>query len=452
MESKIPQGSSLCLCIHDLIRTPLYFYFKESIILTGVIMEGKKTIIPIMVLAVLLMAGIAVAGVASTITSPTTGNATWEDTNLYLMFNITLNQSAANVTVQNNTGAFYALVNDSTSDGTMWGDNLTDFSESTWDASSCMNISISINQGGANETNISYCFYVDTITPVVANYTDLMTVTNASGGDNVLMSSSIVDNATASCGYYLYRKALASDAYVYQTSVSGTVSNLSVSKRTPNCNTTIEHANFTADGYWEIEGYATDNAGHTGVTSFNKTIIVTTLQANQWNLIGALYDDNITRGANLMNWVANHSSISYISAWNESAMSFFTHQANTGTYNTTVIGYGDALFVYPNTDIVLIRENVTVPDTYQNHTMENKSLSGVWSLVGNIYGDFNLSSIADATTGSSYAVFYNNTNGMFYPYKRGFGPTKNDYNVIKGLGVILDTNSSTDIVLNRRTY
>lgn len=414
----------------------------------------KVITFPLTLLLVLALASVASAASFSvTIDVPTAGNATWV-TNDWIQLNITLNSSAVNVTYQfQNTTVSVNLTatNISTSDGTEWGGNMTTLEESYYDSSSSVNVTIWIDIGGGNQTaKTGYQWWVDTIAPSVGNYTDTPTVDNTTGGDQAFASLTITENASNTCYFNIWHKYIASDNYTLQTTLPATLS--STTTRTPNCNLTVKSGNFTKNGYYVLEGWVNDSAGTKGYTSQNETFMISVLKADKWNLVGALKDDNSTRGINLMNWASNHSTISYIAAWNETASGFLVHQTGTGTNNITSIDYGAPLYIYPSSDSVLIRHNITDSSTYENVTLQNKTSSGVWSLVGNIYGDFSLSSIVDGTVYTTYAVLHNITNGYTYPYQNGFGPSKNNVTVIKGLAVWVDTNRTADTVLNRRTY
>jgi len=421
-----------------------------------------RKIIPVMVLAmVVLMAGSVMgASFLVTVTQPTAGNGTWVTTP-YMQFNFTLNSTADNVTVQtwlNTTGDTYNTTMSNVSVYTVWQGNLTNLIDTYYDDSSAINLTIFIDTGGVNATTkTGYNFFVDSNTPVVANYSGNphLTVTNTTGGDQAFMSSQITENNTASCGYALWYKYLESDNWTYQDSFTGSVSSLTT--RTPTCNVTIEPGNFTRNAYYVLQAYATDDAGQTGWSSHNDTFMAVVMEANKWNLIAPLYVDNSTsfaeitgRGVDFKHWHQNHSSISYISKWNQSAQGFITYQVNTAANNETSIELGVPMYVYPSSDSVLIRNNITLPSTYENQTLENISTGGIWKLVGNIYTDRTLETLSTFTAYTNTVSYHNITNGYYYTYARGFGPPKNNQTVPKGGAFWCDFNHTTDVVWSGR--
>jgi hypothetical protein len=340
------------------------------------------------------------------------------------------------------------MTNTSTSDGTTWGYNLTALTESYYATTSFWNVTISVNEGGGNETNITYAFYVDTITPVVANYTDQPTIDNTTGGDSVFMSASVVENNTDSCWFLIYFKLNQQETFALETTLDGTLS--STSTRTPNCNITIEPGNFTKNGYYEIQAVVNDSAGQEGVSSQNETFIVDILQASQWNAIAMLEEDNGTRGGNFYQWADNHSYISYVSEFNSSAQGFITYTVGSASNNLTDIYFGMGAYVYPSSDSVLIRHNRTISSDYENVTFVNSSAYGPWTLAGMMYVDYNISSLSAATSYSNWASFHNNTDDYYYTYARNFGSSAPANYILQGKAVWIDSNATSDVLWSRR--
>jgi hypothetical protein len=413
-------------------------------------MERTRLVPLVVVIAIALLAGIAAAAqfTVTTLVAPTAGNGTWLAVN-YLQMNVTLNQSAANVTfILNQTYYITGL-----GTGTGWGANFTGFGESNYDATSSMNVTVNVERGGVNETNITgYVWWVDTTTPTIGNNTDTPTITNASGGDRVFLTSAVVDNSTDSCWYNIYFKQNQAQTNTFLRRLDGTIS--STTTRTPTCNLTIDNGNFTVDGYYEISVAVNDSAGNIGWSTTNETVIATILKANQWNLIAALEEDaNISndRGTNFYQWARNHSTVSYMSTFNESAQGFITYQKGTAANNETVIEMGDAIYIYPSADMVLIRDNRTILSTYENVTFINSSLYGPWTLVGMMYYDYNMSELSNATLYTNWVSYHNSSDDYHYTYVRNFGPDYfNETYVIQGLGVWMDSNRSDSVIWSRR--
>jgi hypothetical protein len=409
----------------------------------------EKMILPMVVIvAIGLIIGVVNAAYGHTVTVnlPSAGNATWI-TQDYQNFSITLNASAANVTLANNTAGSAVM----SGSGLYWWLNVTGLTESSYVAASHNNFTISIEQGGSNETNYTYYFYVDSFNPVVTNNTDTVAITNTTGGDQVLISSTIVDNSTDTCVFYLFQRDTASDSYTFNTSLTGVLS--SATTRTPNCNLTIERNNFSRNGYWALQSWVNDSAGRVGWSDTNITLIVNILRAEEWTAIGALLDDNVSRGTDLMTWVANHSHIDYIATFNETAQGFLTHQRGTNTNNITGINYGEGMYIYTSAQSILIRElNTTdLGIQWENHSVENLSLSGPWNLIGNVYSDFNLSELSSGFGWSNWVSYHNISNGYYYTYKRAFGPNAHDKVVIVGSAFWMDNNRTTETLYNKRT-
>jgi len=390
---------------------------------------------------------------------PTTGNGTYVGDN-YVNFSVTLNFSAKNCTFIVNQTYYLTGVNVSSSDGKKWGINITNQKESFFDNTTSINVTVNVERGSENETNITgYRWWVDTITPVVANYTTKPYTYNTTGGDMVIVSSAVTDNNTVSCGYLLYYRAVQASTPELVGTYTGVVNQTSA-VRTTTCNSTFTYVNLTKNGFYTIQGYATDQKGHTGVSSQNETLITNILVANKWNAIAALYSDaNQTRlwgdeprGGTLMAWAWNHTSISYVSIWNETTAGYNTHQINTGTNNVSRIDMGNALYVYPSADILLLRRNVTVETAYENVTLLNRtSRGGAWTATGNIYADYTTLALSTATANTSWVSYLNISNGYYYTYMRGFGPAINNVTIPVGQCIWLDGNNTGDMGWNRRT-
>jgi len=395
----------------------------------------------------------------SSIEYPAGGNGTYLNYT-YMNLSVTLNQSATNCTFIVNQTYYLAATNASASAGDKWTLNITNQKESYSDKSSGMNVTVAVDRGGANATNITgYQWWVDTITPVVANYTTKPYTFNSTGGDNVVVSSAVTDNNTVSCGYVLYHRTLQADTVTYVDTYSGAV-NQTTAVRTTTCNATFSYVNLTKNGFYTVQGFAVDQTGKKGVSTQNETVIVNILKANKWNAIAALYSDaNETmswgdepRGGTMMSWTLNHTSISYISTWNESSGEYLTHQINTGTNNLTQISVGFPLYVYPNADSLLIRRNVTIAVAYENVSFHNRSLrGGAWTLAGNVYADYTTLAISTGTLYTSWVSYLNISNGYYYTYMRGFGPAVNNVTIPIGQCIWMDGNNTSDFIWNRRT-
>lgn len=418
-----------------------------------------------MIFLALVLTGIVVlaggTGFTVTVVQPTGGNASWLGVR-HSLFNITLNDSAVNVTYQVwNGSTTYNISATNVSTYLVWTGNMTTLTdgnvlETLLDeihTNYKMNVTIFIDVGGVNETiKTGYTFFIDTINPDVNNYTQ-PTISNGTGGDQIIVSTEIIDNSTDSCWYNLFFRPLALSTFSNDTLVRTVIANLSpATGRYKSCNYTFAADNFSNNGYYTFQAVANDSAGNSADVDANTTVIMHILKGSKWNLISALAVDNGTaakgRGGNFYQWVFNHSNIDYISTWNASYMNnptsitqgFVTYQRAVAANNETSVDIGDALYVYPSADSLLIRLNITESTSYENVTFYNESKP--WYLVGNPFADVNLSVLSTVINSTSWTSYHNLTNGYYYTYARGFGPTVNDVFVGKGLAYWMDTNVS----------
>lgn len=423
-------------------------------------MDGKKrcALAMAVVLAAALMISVSQASAAAfSMTLNGITNATWATVD-NVFFNLTTNMSAVGVILKverlaNGTTMNFSTTNCTTlTTGTCWYANLTTLKETYYEPTTHINVTVFINSGLPNMTVVSpYEFSIDTIAPVVSNHTDTPTITNSTDGDVVYINLTVAENNTASCGFRMYYKAKQADSYSYVSTIAGAFD--SYTSRTPDCTATVDTGNFSARGYYLFYGYVTDDASQTGYTNQNETVIAQILRADSWNVLGVLEEDNMTtkRGASFLGWAYNHSSVSYLSMFDSSTQSFTTYQMGTATNNDTSIDVGQAIYVYPSADVVLLRTNKSIASTYENITLQNSSTTGPWTLAGILFRDYKMSTLASATPYTSYISYHNMTDGYYYPYARTYGPKHFENNtLIQGDAIWIDSNATSDLTWSRR--
>lgn len=274
----------------------------------------------------------------------------------------------------------------------------------------------------------------------------------------------------ASCGFRIYQNNTNTTLYAgsrWQNrsalptsfTINGTLSNyhvtfdnnISGTRTTANkyanvrfCNATIYAGNFTKDGLFEVQAYITTQAGNPigfNWSTGNETGIVNTLYANRYNAIGIVNSTvNATgktgqAGNSISSQYLNLSTVANYTT-NITIASFFNNTEKTwhtytygGALTALVYSFldtNDAVYLYANKEVKMIRNfnksiqtdatrrNITI---YANVTNASIATNITWNFVGLSYAK-TLYSFVTNMRNVTMMSWYNNTDGLMYPYVR----------------------------------
>jgi hypothetical protein len=184
---------------------------------------------------------------------------------------------------------------------------------------------------------------IDTSAPALSSYISR----NYSSGTDFLGNVTFValdgNTTISSCGVNIYYPNGSTSV------VSGT---MNATSKNVNCTATVTSAKYLMDGRYVLEPFAYDSASPTpnyvaGVNQSNWTFIKL---YTGWNLIQA--DRNGTLAGLSGNW---SSQIIRASWYNNSAHTYLSWVQGTSTNAAAAVTDGDALYVYANTTIYLVR-------------------------------------------------------------------------------------------------
>ncbi len=289
-------------------------------------------------------------------------------------------------------------------------------------------------------------------------YRENFTIANATGGDWLAFNVTFRDNTTTSCYYDIYyRENVYTSSDTLVTSGTGTItSHYSSSNYT--CEFNISGTDLTSgDGYYIVTYNASDgsddaaNLSVTGAANTtsgtNQTMIALKLIGNRWNAIGFLNDDNETT-YRYMDWVGNHSTITYFSWLNNANNTWVTHTFGGGLNNETQINISDgAAYVYPSADSWLIRHNYSVFASPTSVNISAVYWSGhtntTWTLTSLWYDNLTRNLTLDINDTISFVSYHNITNGYYYTFQRGFELEALNVTALKGTAVWIQSNETT---------
>lgn len=252
------------------------------------------------------------------------------------------NNLSANITVDDAVNTTITIPNDNVQAST----SIAGFA----DGSHVWNITVYDNASNSKNSS-SFTFTVDTTAPVLAGYTGVNVSGSASTNYNMIYRL----NFTSADALMPI-----SNAYVtiYQNGVAKNVSGI----RTVNATglnvmnqIDIYPSDITSDGYFIVEPHANDSLGNdrTGTNQTNWTKVTLNIG---WNVIQATNNDT------LYGVGTKSTAITTVSLWSNQNKNWTNYVVGSATNNATAVTDGDAVYVYTQSNIGLLRKwEVDVP-------------------------------------------------------------------------------------------
>lgn len=208
-----------------------------------------------------------------------------------------------------------------------------------------------------------------------------------------------------------------------------------MSVNSTNATATLYPANLSSDGYYYYRVNATDDSGNSNITG-NNTLTYQTLKKNTWNLLS-----QVEATENTSDWDSKLSNLKYISVFDNAAdkKTFTTYQVGTSTNNETDVTNGYGVYVYPTSEMSLIRDYSASGGVSQDLKTEG------WNLLGINKDQYTLDEVCDKNSNINYVTYHNSTDDVYYSHKCGWNV--NNVTVDRGEGVWALTGANISVTI-----
>ena len=337
----------------------------------------------------------------------------------------TLTSISTNVTVSTCSyyynGASASAMSDVSGHTVYQNSSATTFTNTPWGTWSNITFSCADAFGNTSWVNttasVGYVlFKVDTHAPQVTFIDESPRYINSTTANYVNITTSVLDNTTSTCGFYLY------DGDGTTVGKTGT---LSTDAQTRYCNLTLITSDLSTldEGNITVRGWSADLAGNTGYSSTNESLLLSTWTGAKWSLV--TYSDS--PNATLTAFAARYPYVSSIALFNNeyNMKNYTTFSTSAPTINPTVnLTTGTPFWVYTPTTTYYLRNNSYSSASGSQYANVNFYSSNVssrtgWNLLG-MYAERTMNQTLYWNTNITKVALYDDTTGYNTVCNKGY--------------------------------